>query len=72
MSKKSCSNCSGQCKVTQYGPDWACGAWRPEDTPCQFINAAGVCGASRKGGKKAILCRDVEFCTIRANPGASR
>jgi hypothetical protein len=67
MNGRSCSNCINDCKVTRYGPKWACGAWRAEPKECQFISSKGTCLAQLSKTKRAIPCKDVETCTMRLN-----
>jgi hypothetical protein len=61
---RSCGNCKHPCKITRYGPDYACGAHKfPEPEQCTLITPDGRCTAARN--QEGILCKDVEFCTIR-------
>ncbi len=81
---RTCSTCSGTCKLNEkYGPDYACGAWRPlkqegngagNKIKCPFLGALGECGASDEAGmkQKDVMCFEIEFCTLRDHPGASR
>ncbi len=67
MANNSCSNCANDCKVTRYGPNWSCGAWRSQPRKCPYLSDKGQCLFELTKAKKAKACRDIEMCSIRMN-----